>query len=45
MLLQGAMKRNGFLPFPCEWWHFTLEKEPYPEVYFDFPVSSRTVRL
>jgi len=24
MLLQNAMKRNGFLPIDCEWWHFCL---------------------
>lgn len=39
MLLQKVMVRNGFKPFECEWWHFTLENEPYPETYFDFPVS------
>ena len=44
MLLQAAMMRSGFLPFGCEWWHFTLANEPYPDVYFDFPVSSREVR-
>ncbi len=40
MLLQGVMKRNGFLPIDCEWWHFTLEDEPYPDTYFEFPVST-----
>lgn len=44
MLLQQAMVRNGFLPFECEWWHFTLEDEPYPNIYFDFPVSARSVQ-
>ena len=44
MLLQGAMVRNGFLPIDCEWWHFTLEKEPYPDTYFEFPVSSAYLR-
>jgi len=39
--LRAAMMRNGFLPFDCEWWHFTLEDEPYPDIYFDFPVSWR----
>ncbi|MBQ6108562.1 MAG: hypothetical protein IJK97_10170 [Thermoguttaceae bacterium] len=24
-----------------EWWHFTLKDEPYPDTYFDFPVSAR----
>ena len=44
MFLQAAMKRNGFLPIDCEWWHFTLAEEPYPDVYFEFPLSSRVLR-
>lgn len=44
MLLQRAMVRNGFLPIDCEWWHFTLENEPYPDTYFEFPVSSNYLR-
>ena len=44
MLLQGAMVRGGFVPFDCEWWHFTLKDEPYPDTYFDFPVSSAYLR-
>ncbi len=40
MFLQNVMKRNGFLPIDCEWWHFTLENEPYPDTYFEFPVSA-----
>ena len=40
MLLQGVMVRNGFAPIDCEWWHFTLRDEPFPDTYFDFPVSS-----
>ena len=39
MLLQGLMTRNGFKPIDCEWWHFTLENEPFPDTYFEFPVS------
>ena len=38
--LRKAMLRNGFAPLECEWWHFTLAQEPYPDTYFDFPVSS-----
>ena len=41
MLLQQAMVRNGFAPLDCEWWHFCLKDEPYPDTYFTFPVSSR----
>ena len=44
MLLQHVMVRNGFVPIDCEWWHFTLKNEPYPDTYFDFPVSSQYLR-
>lgn len=40
MILQKVMVRNGFEPLSCEWWHFTLANEPYPNTYFSFPVSS-----
>ncbi len=40
MLLQDAMVRKGFEPIDCEWWHFTLKDEPYPDTYFEFPVTS-----
>ena len=40
MRLQKAMLRSGFEPLDCEWWHFTLGDEPYPDTYFEFPVSS-----
>lgn len=44
MLLQQTMVRNGFVPYDCEWWHFTLADEPYPDRYFSFPVSVQSVR-
>jgi D-alanyl-D-alanine dipeptidase len=44
MLLQSVMVRNGFQPIDCEWWHFTLKDEPYPDTYFEFPVSSQYLR-
>lgn len=34
--------KNYALPWgdnPQEWWHFTLENEPYPDEYFDFIVK------
>lgn len=40
MMLRNAMERHGFEPIFCEWWHFTLADEPFPNIYFDFPVSS-----
>ena len=44
MLLQSVMVRNGFAPIDCEWWHFMLEDEPYPNTYFDFPVAASELR-
>ncbi len=38
------MLRNGFVPFDTEWWHFTLRDEPYPDTYFDFPVTMDSLR-
>ena len=44
MMLQQVMIRNGFEPIDCEWWHFTLKDEPYPDTYFEFPVSSEYLK-
>lgn len=38
-LLNSVMARHGFQALPEEWWHFTLENEPFPDTYFDFPVQ------
>ena len=43
MILRKAMTDHGFKPLEEEWWHFTLENEPYPETYFTFPVNSESV--
>ncbi|MBP5374392.1 MAG: M15 family metallopeptidase [Bacteroidales bacterium] len=39
MLLRSVMLRHGFRALDSEWWHFTLEGEPYPDTYFTFPVK------
>lgn len=44
MFLQRAMVRNGFEPIFCEWWHFSLRDEPYPDTYFEFPVSAEYLK-
>ena len=44
MTLRRAMLRNGFEPIDCEWWHFVLKDEPYPDTYYEFPVSSAYLR-
>ena len=38
LLLYEAMSNNGFKNYSKEWWHFTLENEPFQK-YFDFPVK------
>ena len=43
MILRNAMTSHGFKAITTEWWHFTLQNEPYPNTYFNFPVSSDSV--
>ena len=40
MVLRAAMMRHGFKPLDNEWWHFTLKDEPFPDTYFNFPVTT-----
>ena len=44
MTLRNLMLRHGFEPIDCEWWHFTLKDEPFPDTYFEFPVSSEYLK-
>jgi D-alanyl-D-alanine dipeptidase len=37
--LRSLMEACGFRPYELEWWHYTLEDEPYPDTYFDFPIA------
>lgn len=43
MILREAMLKHGFKPLEEEWWHFTLENEPYPDTYFTFPINSDSI--
>ena len=36
--LRALMQRHGWRNLPEEWWHFTLEREPYPDRFFDVPL-------
>jgi zinc D-Ala-D-Ala dipeptidase len=36
--LRAVMEASGFRAYDREWWHYTLEAEPHPDTYFDFPV-------
>ena len=44
MLLRDTMIKHGFKPLATEWWHFTLDNEPYPNTYFTFPVDYNSVK-
>jgi zinc D-Ala-D-Ala dipeptidase len=37
--LCSIMEACGFSRYECEWWHYTLTNEPYPDSYFDFPIT------
>jgi D-alanyl-D-alanine dipeptidase len=36
--LQKMMLDHDFRGYSKEWWHFTLNNEPYPDTYFAFPL-------
>jgi len=38
-ILRDAMVAHGFRIYSAEWWHYTLNDEPYPDRYFDFDVK------
>lgn len=38
-LLRSVMLKHGFRGIDTEWWHFTLNNEPYPSTYFNFAVK------
>lgn len=37
--LLDIMESCGFRRYQNEWWHYSLENEPYPDTYFDFPIE------
>ncbi|MDJ0465841.1 M15 family metallopeptidase [Streptomyces sp. H27-C3] len=42
-LLKGSLADAGFVNLPEEWWHYTFKPELFPDRFFDFPVSRRSV--
>lgn len=38
-ILKRIMESAGFRAYYAEWWHFTLDNEPYPDTYFDIPIQ------
>lgn len=37
--LRTLMLEGGFADYKNEWWHYRLKDEPYPDVWFDFPIE------
>lgn len=37
--LRAIMKKNGFKEYEQEWWHYTLENEPFLNTYFNFDIE------
>lgn len=37
--LCSIMTSSGFNSYDYEWWHYSLKDEPYPDTYFDFPIT------
>jgi D-alanyl-D-alanine dipeptidase len=42
--LCSIMETSGFDRYDREWWHYTLRDEPYPDTYFDFPITESSRR-
>ncbi|WP_158881318.1 M15 family metallopeptidase [Amycolatopsis anabasis] len=42
-LLKGTLEAVGMKNLPEEWWHYTLRNEPFPDTYFDFPVTRHSL--
>ncbi|MGB5218985.1 MAG: M15 family metallopeptidase [Smithella sp.] len=39
LLLKSLMEKHGFRNYDKEWWHYTLQNEPYPGTYFNFVIE------
>ncbi|MGW7354191.1 M15 family metallopeptidase [Streptomyces sp. NPDC054784] len=43
LLLKRGLEAVGFENYAAEWWHYTFQPETFPDTYFDFPVSRRSL--
>jgi len=44
-ILKSAMEDRGFINYQGEWWHYTLQNEPYNSTYFNFPIMARDTSI
>lgn len=44
-LLCSIMEYSGFAPYEYEWWHYVLKDEPFPNSYFDFPLTGTSIKM
>ena len=44
LLLKDTLEGLGFVNLAEEWWHYTYKHELFPDTYFDFPVSKKSLR-
>jgi len=42
--LYDLMADHGFTGIESEWWHYTLDNEPYGDTWFDFPVNPEVLK-
>lgn len=38
LFLKNTMEDCGFTTYHKEWWHYSIENEPFPDTYFDFDI-------
>ncbi|MGW6738511.1 M15 family metallopeptidase [Streptomyces sp. NPDC055013] len=43
LLLKHTLEALGFVNLAEEWWHYTFKPEPFPDTYFAFPVSWKSL--
>lgn len=44
VMLRKLMEACGFKPYESEWWHYSLQDEPFPDEYFDFIIGGEAAR-
>ncbi|MEU6119881.1 M15 family metallopeptidase [Streptomyces sp. NPDC047117] len=43
LLLKAGLEKAGFVNYENEWWHYTFQPETFPDTYFDFPITRKSL--